>query len=125
MKKEESLQIAVCNYLKLQYPEVYFTAESSGIKLTIGQAVKAKKQRNPSKGLPDLIILEPNKEYHGICLELKKKTPYLKNGSLSRNYHIQNQFWCLNHLGRRGYCCEFVWSFDMAKQIIDQYMANR
>ena len=125
MKKEESLQIAVCNYLKFQYPDVYFTAESSGVKLTIGQAVKAKKQRNPSKGLPDLIILEPNKNFHGLCFEFKVKSPLLKNGQLSSNKHIQEQAAVLNKLSDKRYLCSFVWSFEQAKSIIDKYMKNR
>lgn len=125
MKKEESLQIAICRYLKLQYPEVMFTAESSGIKLTIGQAVKAKKQRNPERGLPDLIILEPNSVFHGLCLELKSKSPLLKNGELSQNKHIQAQSMTLNKLISKGYLCSFVWTFDHAKKIIDSYMNDR
>jgi len=56
MKSEENLQIAISSYLKYQYPDVIFTSESSGIRLTIGQATKAKKQRSKHK-LPDMIIL--------------------------------------------------------------------
>lgn len=125
MKKEESLQIAICRYLKLQYPEVMFTAESSGIKLTIGQAVKAKKQRNPERGLPDLIILEPNFYFHGLCLELKSKSPYLKNGELSQNKHIQEQNDVMVRLFQKGYDCHFASSFDEAKYFIDLHMNRR
>jgi hypothetical protein len=67
MKAEEKLQIAVCKYLKLQYPDVIFTAESSGLKLTIGQAVIAKQLRS-SKGLPDIMIFQPNLHYMDCSL---------------------------------------------------------
>ena len=60
MKQEEKLQTAISNYLKLQYPNVIFTAESSGIRLPIGLAKKAKEHRNPARGLPDISIFYPN-----------------------------------------------------------------
>jgi len=122
--KEESLQIAVSRYLKLQYPDVIFTSESSGIKLSIGSAVKAKKQRNPERGLPDLIILEPRCGFSGLCVELKAegKSPYLKDGSLSKNKHIQEQNDVLIKLKEKGYIAKFAVGFDDAKKLIDNYM---
>ena len=71
MGAEENLQIAVCNYLRAQYPKVLFNSDLSGIKLTMGQAVKAKKLRS-SKGFPDLVIYEPRGNYHALFLELKR-----------------------------------------------------
>jgi len=123
MKKvEEKLQTAISNYIKLQYPDVIFTAESSGLKLPIGLAVKAKNHRNPPRGLPDILILQTNKHYKGLFLELKKETPYLKSGKLSNNKHIQEQNEVLTRLNGLGYLAFFVWSFDMAKVILDSYM---
>jgi hypothetical protein len=123
MKHEESLQIAVSNYLRLQYPNVIFTAESSGLKLTIGQAVKAKKLRS-SRGLPDMIILEPRQGYHGLCLELKTVSPYKKDGSLKSDTHLQEQQQILTNLNEKGYAAKFVTGFDKAKKVIDFYMTN-
>jgi len=123
MKKvEERLQTVISNYIKLQYPYVIFTAEKSGLKLSIGQAVKAKNQRNPSRGLPDVLILQPNKHYKGLFLEVKKETPYLKSGKLSNNKHIQEQNEVLKRLNSLGYLALFVWSYEMAKVILDSYM---
>ena len=121
MKKEESLQIAISEYLKLQYPSVVFTSESSGIRLTIGQAKKAKQQRSNHK-LPDMIILEPNRKFKGICLELKKQSPYLKNGKLSQSKHIQEQNKTLELLRNKGYLANFVWDFERFKSAFDAYM---
>lgn len=54
--KEEKVQIAICKYLRLQYPNVIFTCDlASGIRLTMGQAVKHKSMRS-SRGQPDLFI---------------------------------------------------------------------
>lgn len=123
---EESLQIAVSRYLRLQYPTLIFTAESSGIRLTIGQAVKAKKMRSES-GLPDLIILEPRGPYHGLVLELKKEgtTIFLKDGSLTKNKHIREQHAVMKKLFHKGYMALFACGYEHAKIIIDKYMEGR
>ena len=124
MKKEESLQIAVCNYLRLQYPNVIFTSEASGLKLTIGQAVKAKKLRS-SRGLPDLIILEPKGIWYGLCLELKTVTPYKKNWTIKNDPHLKEQSNLIDSLCMLGYRATFVTGFDQAKEVIDDYMKDR
>lgn len=125
MKKEESLQIAVSNYLKLQYPEVIFTSEASGLKLTIGQAVKAKKMRS-SSGLPDMIILEPNRFWGGLCLELKSKSPFKKNGQLKADKHLEEQEQLLRKLNiEKNFAACFVHGLDHAKKVIDGYMNER
>ena len=121
MKKEESLQIAVCNYIRLQYPNVIFTSEASGLKLTIGQAVKAKKLRS-SRGLPDLIILEVNHGFCGMCIELKNETPFKRNGDLKSSPHLQEQYFVLQQLNAQGYNAQFGIGFDHTKAIIDQYL---
>ena len=121
MKSEEKLQIAVCKYLKLQYPDVIFTAESSGLKLTIGQAVIAKQLRS-SKGLPDLMIFEPNKYYNGLFIELKKEGTRLKNGDMPSTKHIKEQEHILCSLFAKGYYACFACGFDEAKKIIDNYL---
>ena len=124
MRKEERLQISISRYLKHQYPQVIFTAESSGIPLPIYLAKKAKAQRNPTKGLPDVWIAQPNTMYYGLFLELKTKTPFLKSGKLSTNKHIREQAKVLERLNDLGYLAQFVWSFDMAKALIDDYLKN-
>ena len=122
-KKEEQLSKSVSRYLKLQYPDVVFTCDSSGIRLTIGQATALKAQRSTHK-IPDMIILKPNAEYHGLILELKSddSSPFLKDGSLSKGKHIQDQNQTLTELLSIGYYAVFAVGFDNAKKIIDDYM---
>ena len=122
-KKEEQLSKSVSRYLKLQYPDVVFTCDSSGIRLTIGQATVLKAQRSTHK-IPDMIILKPNAEYHGLILELKSddSSPFLKDGSLSKGQHIQEQNQTLTALLNIGYYAVFAVGFDNAKKIIDDYM---
>lgn len=125
-KKEEQLSKSVSRYLKLQYPDVVFTCDSSGIRLTIGQATVLKAQRSTHK-IPDMIILKPNAEYHGLILELKSEdsSPYLKDGSLSKGQHIQEQNQTLTALLNIGYYAVFIVGFNQAKEVIDNYMANK
>lgn len=125
-KKEEQLSKSVSRYLKLQYPDVVFTCDSSGIRLTIGQATALKAQRSTHK-IPDMIILKPNAEYHGLILELKSEdsSPYLKDGSLSKGQHIQEQNQTLTALLNIGYYAVFAVGFDNAKKIIDDYFNDK
>ena len=120
MKKEESLQLAVCNYLRLQYPDVIFTSESSGVRLTMGQAVKAKKMRSGSK-LPDLLILEPKGKYSGLFIELKSEYPFKKNGE-PKTDHIKEQMQMIERLREKGYYCFIHHDFSFVKEYIDDYM---
>lgn len=125
-KKEEQLSKAVSKYLKIQYPDVVFTCDASGVRLTMGQATALKAQRSVHK-IPDMIILKPNGEYHGLILELKSEdsSPYLKDGSLSKGQHIQEQNQTLTALLNIGYYAVFAVGFDQAKEVIDNYMANK
>ena len=118
-KKEEETHIAICKYLKLQYPNVLFTSESSGIRLSIGQAKRLKAMRSCS-GLPDIMIFEPRKSYYGLFLEVKRDgtTIYKKDGDLRKDKHIQEQEEILHQLKQRGYFAEFVISIAFAHTII-------
>lgn len=121
---ESDLQLMICRYLKMQYPEVMFRSDfAAGIKMTIGQARKHKSMQQ-DRAYPDLFIAEPVSAYHGLFLELKKQGTriVLKNGSLSADKHIQEQAAVLKHLHSKGYAAAFAVGFDQAKQIIDNYM---
>lgn len=125
-KHEENLQIAICNYLRAQYPQVIFTSDlASGMKLTMGQSVKAQKMRS-SRGLPDLMIFQPKGiYYHGMVLELKREGTqiYLKDGkTLVADRHIREQWAILKSFRERRYYAEMVCGFDEAKRHIDYYL---
>jgi hypothetical protein len=124
MKKEEQLQIAVCIYLKAQYSNVVFFSDASGVRLTIGQAVKAKKMRS-GKAIPDLFIAQPTTMYHGLFIELKAESPYNKNGTLKKNEHLQEQLQMIQLLQTKGYYATFATGFDEAQEIIDSYFQER
>lgn len=81
------------------------------------------KEIQGKKGYPDLFIAKAAQEYHGLYLEVKAVTPFLKNGmTLKSDKHLQEQN--LNHKKLRwdGYWAEFVTGFDEAKLVIDRYL---
>ena len=119
---EKQLTAQVCKYIKLQYPDVIFTADASGLRLSIGQATQLKTLRS-SRGLPDLMIFEPRGNYHGLFIELKREGEkiYKKNGE-PKTEHIAEQLGILNGLNYLGYYANLAIGFNEAKQIIDKYM---
>lgn len=127
MKHEEHLQIQVCNYLRLQYPKVLFACDlASGIKLSIGQAVKAGRMRQ-SRGYPDLMIFEARGEYHGLMMELKREGTriYIRSGGMTMDAHIREQARVLEALTNNGYKAVFAIGFDEAIKIIDEYLTKK
>lgn len=123
--KEENLQMMVCNYLRNFYPDVIFTCDlSSGMKLTIGQAVKAKRMRS-SRGMPDVMILAKRHGKNGLFIELKRQGTkiYLKDGiTLVSDEHIREQAAILETLRNEGYEAQFAIGIDNARQLIDNYL---
>lgn len=120
--KEENLHLAVCNYIRMQYPEVLFNSDMSGVKLTMGQAIKAKRLRS-CKGFPDLVIYEPRGEHKALFLELKREGEkiYNKNGGL-KSGHLKEQDEVMQKLRNKGYACTFAIGFEQAKMYIDNYL---
>lgn len=120
---EYNLQKSICQYLRIQYPNVLFYSDTvAQIKLSIPQAVRNKAIQKEEFKMPDLVILQPIGGYSGLLIELKKESPLLKNGKLSNKKHIQGQFKSINDLKSKGYFVCFAWSFEMAKNIIDNYL---
>ena len=120
---EFELQKAVCNYLRLQYPKVLFLSDTvASVKLTMPQAARNKAIQKEGIKTPDLIIFQPNELYHGLFIELKIETPFKKDGQLKSNEHLEGQSKTIVSLNELGYKATFAWSFDQAKQIIDDYI---
>lgn len=122
MAKEENIYLQISKYLQLQYPNlIYHFDFGTGIKMTIGQAVKQKRM-NPQRGYPDLFIAYPNRDYSGLFIEIKKVTPYKKNGELKKDKHLDEQSLMLYKLNRNGYCACFAVGFEGVKETIDKYL---
>ena len=99
---ERTLHRAVCDYIRLQYPDVIFNTDLSGAtKLTVGQAVALKSLRS-GRGFPDIVIYEPRKDYHGLFMELKKEGTKLYNKNGEQPPHIAEQIEMINKLEDRA-----------------------
>lgn len=151
--KESDLQVMVADYLRLHYPDVLFHSDfGSGIKLTMGQAAKQKRQNGGRRAWPDMFIAEPKiptslarmglsvrlinggvfenevpeDAWFGLFLELKREGTRLKkkNGEWSTP-HIAEQAVVLKRLRNCGYWAEFACGFDEAKKIIDAYLGDK
>lgn len=121
---EYHLQKSITAYLRLQYPNVIFLSTGTSLKLTAPQQVRNKAINSDKFAIPDLIILHPNRFFHGLCMELKVESPFKKDGSIkaSQGDHLEKQNETINQLGKLGYYAAFCWSFGDAKNIIDYYM---
>lgn len=122
-KKEASLHKSLATYIKLKYPNVIFTSDSSGVKLTMGQAVALKALRSDDK-IPDMLVFMPSHEYHSLFIEIKTldDAPFLRDGSLSTKKHIQEQAKTLSKLRRIGYAACFGVGLDNCMKIVDNYI---
>jgi hypothetical protein len=120
---EYDLQCQVVAYLNAQYPNVLFYSDTiASVKLTMTQAVRNAKIQKKGFKMPDLIILQPNKYFNGLMIELKVSSPYKKDGTLLKNEHLEGQEQTIRDLNHRGYFSCFAWSFEQTKEIIDSYL---
>lgn len=111
MNEEYHIQVALVNWIKVNYPDVLFTIAPNGMKLSIGSAVKLKRM-GYSRGTPDLILLEPRSSHHGLFIELKTET-----GRLSP----EQKKWQEDLLAR-DYTAVVCRSFNEATTIIKGYL---
>lgn len=104
------------------YPELALLNGSlNGVKLTIGQGVKAKKQ-GMKKGFPDLFLPVPRGGYHGLFIELKIK-PY-RNHKNKMVYPTTSdeQKWWIAKLKAQGYGAVICKGYDAAMIEILNYL---
>jgi len=122
-QREASLQLEISKYIQVAYPAVIFTAESSGIRVSMGTAMKMKRQRSTHKHL-DMIIDEARGGFHGMRLELKAQddSPYLMDNTISKKEHVQEQYKMILYYRAKGFYSNFAVGFEDAKKQIDAYM---
>ncbi|OAE01847.1 hypothetical protein A6A22_10795 [Arthrobacter sp. OY3WO11] len=124
---ESALQLAICDYLRLKYPNAMFSSDfAAGMKLTMGQASKRKRSAS-HRGWPDLLIAAPIGPYGGLFIELKAEGTaiYRRDGELLADPHIREQAEVLEALRVRGYYTGFGVGFDSTRQLIDDYLTGK
>lgn len=127
MKFEEfGIQASFCDYLRLAHPDLLFMSDTIGnVKLNGSQASRNSRIQCQKFKCPDVIIFEPTEKFKGLFLEFKKSTPFKKDGvTLLSNEHVKAQQKSINDLKERGYYACFVWSKDMAIEILEKYLDN-
>lgn len=120
---EKQMHMQVCKYLDLQYPDVIYLSDPSGMRVTPGLIMEIKAKRCKKYKIPDLIILHPSGHYKGMCIEIKKDLSQIvtKNGTMRKDKHLLEQLRTLQRLQILGYAAIFAAGFDHAKQAIDLY----
>jgi len=95
-----------------KYPDLALMfCTGNGLKLSIGQAVKFKRQGN-LKGVHDVILLVPKKYFHGLLIEMKKS-----DGKLSKD-----QKWFHKEMTDRNYLSIACYSSKEAIDAIVEYL---
>lgn len=96
------------------YPELRFMhASLSGVKMTIGQAVKMQKSGCLKKGIPDIEFPLRRGGWNGLYIELKR----VKGGKVS----IDQREWA-EFLKKQGHKHHFCYGFDDAWNRIYNYL---
>jgi len=113
-ESEANQQEIVVNYLRLAYPNVLYCASAGGMRTSYLQAIKMKRT-GYVKGFPDLFIYEPNQDYHGLAIEMKKE-----KGSVAS----AEQKWWQEQLRNRGYASYICKGSEEAIKVIDEYFTT-
>lgn len=124
--QEKKIHKAVCRYLDLQYPNVIYTSDMSGMRVSVGLRVEMKAKRCKKYAIPDLLILSPSihGSYKALLIEIKISSDevFKKDGTLRSNVHVQEQAATIEELNRLGYKALFGFGFNHCKQIVDNYL---
>lgn len=93
--------------------------------MPIGLAVKTSKLRS-SKSIPDLLIFEARKGYHGLFIELKRPGVkfFKKDGITPATEHFAEQWEMVKRLNTKGYLSAVADSYEKTVAIIDSYMSE-
>ena len=109
---EHAEQVATITWFRYQYPKFakcLWAIPNGGVR-HIGTAVKLKAEGGMA-GVPDLFLMIPAAEYHGLFIEMK-----VKGGKVSSS---QKEFMTVaTAMGYRAVVC---YGFDEAKQAINDY----
>lgn len=125
-RREQVIQLAVCGHIRSEYPDVIFFSDfAAGLRLPIWLA-SLRKQMASGRGIPDLMLDVKRGDFGGLRLELKQEGEriWLKDGSVSKDKHTQEQNAVLEKLRKEGYCAEFAVGLEQAIGIVDWYMAG-
>jgi hypothetical protein len=124
--REDKIQEAVIKYA-LQVHRAKAIPMNIEHKKTPFERYKAKIMGN-YKGIVDLFIPYPNKDYHGLFIELKTadRKVFKSNGELYANGKETHaaQIKEIERLNKSGYLALMVFGLDEAMKVLDKYFKN-
>lgn len=112
----------LCDHIRLHHPDLIFSSDGSGVRLSIGNAKKLKPLKS-SRAIPDIFVAEPRGGYHGLYIEAKRQNTRLwKRNGEPADEHIAEQAEMLRRLSLKGYKAVFGVGLHECKEIFDNYM---
>lgn len=111
---ESQLQVACVRWFRYEFPEygdLLFSVPNGG-KRHIATARKLKAE-GVVAGVSDLILLVPNKDYHGLCIEMK----------WGKGKQTDNQIRFQKHVVDQGYKYIVSRSFEDFEERVRYYLA--
>lgn len=111
---EHDIQVALFDWMTVQYPRVPVYAIPNAAKRSFAAARYLRKE-GLRPGVPDVCVARAVDGFHGLYLELKRR----KGGVLSEEQHE----W-LNRLSDEGYACAVVHGLDAAMEAVDSYLGG-
>ena len=113
---EHKLQVACVRWFSYEYPtlRMLLFAVPNGAYLGKSNARRGKQLKNEGmvSGVSDLILLMPNDEHHGLCIEMK----------LPKGKQSESQFHFQANVQTNGYRYEIVRSFNQFEKLIKEYL---
>ena len=123
-KSEWSHQLEFCKWLKREHPEIRFRSDmQSGTKKSYSLQ-NVMNILDPYPGWPDVSIWVSKSSFCGLMIEMKRENSgaILKDGSLSKSEHIQNQNQVHEFLRSLGWKVEIAEGFEQAKKVLEDYI---
>lgn len=119
---EKQVHKAVCNHIRMVYPEVVFFSDMSGLKVGIGVATDMKALRS-GKAIPDLFVAYPSNGFKGLFIEIKgeKSDAFKVDGTLRQIEHLHAQAKMLDKLEHLGYHAVFGCGQNECVKIVEEY----
>lgn len=111
-QNELKIQIAVVNWIKWNFPEMLYCASAGGMRTSLSVAKKMKAS-GYVKGFPDLQIMHPTNNHHGMFIELKAD---------KKCYASKEQKEWVEKLNERGYYAVVCKGFDESIEQITEYL---
>ena len=110
--KEQELHNSIITVLDC-YPYILYTSTLGGVYLGKGNyKQKALVKKHYKKGVPDILIFEPNKEYKGLMIEVK--VGYNKPS-------IYQKKW-IDNLNARGYKAVVCYNLEEFIEVFTEYI---